>query len=279
MLGSLSHRAAFSSGPSHPPEVSGQPSISDTSGRVEIPIYKESVPVKVIFALGQSNIFNTASDTSFVPSAGTENFDYLNLKNYVAKDPLLGCPCLGGATAGYSSWTTRLASKFVDAGVSQRVIIVNCAVGGTLVSDWDAGGVLDGRVAFAIRAMLQAGLKPDYTLWMQGESDSLAGTTAANYTTRLRSVINTMRHNGLFGPVFVSQTAAFTGATAPNITAVRTGQSNAWSNALGIFQGPDTDTLYGSPYRSADGHLVLAGLDPMANLWKATLQAYIAAHP
>lgn len=272
MLAALARAATTFIGPTVVPEVAGQPSVVDVTGRTETPAYKPGVSTKVILVYGQSNAISIVNDTSFTPSAGTENFDYFNGKNYSAKDPLLGTPLGGGLSSG-SSWVTRLGSKMVDAGMASRVVVVDCAVGGTYIADWNAGGILDGRLQFVVRAMAQAGLKPDYIMQMQGESDALAGTTATAYTTSCRSVIAGLRRNGTSAPVFVSNTSMFSGVTGPNAAAVRLGQTNSWNDALGIFAGPDTDLIV-SPNRGADGHLTLSGLGPCADLWLSTLQAY-----
>lgn len=269
MLGKLARAASSFAGPATCTELAGQPSFVNITGRTERPVIQSS-STKVLLIYGQSNAISIVNDTSFVPTAGTENYNVFNGKNYAAKDPLLGLPQGDGITAG-SSWTTRLGSKMIDAGMAARMVIVNIAVGGTLVANWDIGGVLDGRLAYTIRSMIQAGTKPDYILQMQGESDALAATPAANYTASVNSVVSTIRRNGSSAPIFISNTSLFTGATSDARTAVRLGQSNSWNAPMGVFAGPDTDTVTS---RQPDGHLNLAALDPMANLWLATIQSH-----
>lgn len=268
-------------GPIAAPEIAGKPGYANTAGRVQVPTTVPEVRTKSLLVFGQSNAVSIANDTSYVPAAGALNFNFYDGKVYAAKDPLLGAETAGGDVLGAlgSSWATRLASKMVSAGMADRVVVANCAIGATAISTWDVGGALDGRLAFVVRAMLQAGLVPDYILQMQGESDASAGTSTASYAAGVRSIVNTLRKNGTSAPYFVTQTSLIAGATTPNRNAVRQGQADACSDSLGIFLGPDSDVLAGATYRQADGtHLNVAGIDAHADQWLTVIEAWEATH-
>jgi hypothetical protein len=270
--------AQHTAGPATCPEWTGKEGNSNLTGKTEAACYQPGVSTKVILVLGQSNAINIVADLSFVPTAGTENFNFYNGKNYQAKDPLFGCENAGGnvlLTPG-SSFATRLGSKMVVAGMASRVVIVNMAIGATSLAEWIPGGLLGDRPRFVIRAMQQAGFRPDYVLQFQGESDVLAGTSAAMYAARQQTLVAEFRRNGCSAPYFVSQTSLINGGTAPNMAAVRQGQLDACSVPLGILQGPDTDTLsVAGGYRIADNtHLNVAGIDAAATLWKNVLMAF-----
>lgn len=220
----------------------------------------------VLLIMGQSNAVNIVADTSFTPSVGVQNFNFYNGKNYIAKDPLIGCQNAGGNVAGNigGNFATRLGSKLIDSNITDRVVIANCAIGSTPIAAWAAGGELEYRSRFVIRAMLQAGLTPDYILMMQGESDTINGTTATNMTNGVRNLVHLCRMNGAHCPFILSLTSYVGGLTN---AAVRQGQINATSMELGIHVGPDTDSL-GAGYRQSDNlHFNVNGINAVADLW------------
>lgn len=282
----------FYAGPAAPSEYPGVGGVKDgfknTSGRTATAVLNAAVSTIVLIVVGQSNAISIVADTSFVPVAGTENFNFYDGKNYVAKDPLLGPQTAGGDSAGVagSSWSTRLASKMVQAGMAPRVVIVNLAIGAVSIAEMSQAGWFGDRVRYVLRNLSQAGLVEGPTtkvfcLQMQGETDALNGTSAATYAATCRDVVAGFRKHGVIAPYFVSKTALFNGASAPNQAAVRQGQADALSDTLRIFAGPDTDllTVAGGNRQADQTHLNLTGINACADQWLATLQAWIAAHP
>jgi len=241
------------------------------SGKTERPVVRSDVNTLVLLVFGQSNAINIAPSTTFVASSGTENFNFYNGKSYVAVDPLLGCE-----SAGVGCFATKLASSMVDNALAQRVVVANMAIGATKIADWAPGGFLAERPRFAIRQMLQAGIPPDFVLCMQGESDNVAGTSAASYSASQRAVVAELRKNGCSAPYFISLTTKYENITTGYAT-VRQGQGDACSDELGIFQGPDTDTL-GDSYRFDGTHFTDAGNTAHSALWLPVLQNWIATH-
>lgn len=277
--------APFPVGPYTCPEYPGgnKNGFSNVTGRTAVATYQSSVSTLVLLILGQSNAISIATGTSFVPTVGTDNFNFYDGKTYQAKDPLLGAERAGGNVVNTdgSSWGTRLASKMVDADMADRVIVVNMAVGGTEIANWAPGGMLGDRARFVLRQMQQAGIRPNFILQMQGESDAQLATPAATYAATCRAVVAEMRRQGSSAPYFVSQTTLIAGATTDARNAVRQGQVDACADPLGIFLGPDTDLLTAAgSYRQGDGtHLNVAGIEACAVQWLATLQTWTAAHP
>ena len=81
-----------------------------------------------------------------------------------------------------------------------------------------------------------------------------------------------MRAEGITAPVFIALAAHWPGYT--NDAQVRAGQAGAVDHSLGIYQGPDTDTL-DDTYRTGGVHFTADGSQAMADLTEQVLADYL----
>lgn len=233
----------------------------DVSKRAPVPVrrFRGDACTAVILAIGQSNISNEgAKNAKYTPDRGVFNFNFLDGKCYVARDPLLG------ATGDRSNFITRLGDKLVKRGLYQNVVLVPIANGGTFVAQWAPGGNMNIRLTTTLDRLRKAGLAISHIIWQHGEGDaSVAPPNPVSYRECFLSMVDQIRKRGERAPIFVSQsTIAFGG---PSET-IREAQRNLPDPAFGIFLGADTDVI------EADGrfdgcHFNSTGLERTAELW------------
>ncbi|MEM7397174.1 MAG: sialate O-acetylesterase, partial [Verrucomicrobiota bacterium] len=109
-------------------------------------------------------------------------------------------------------------------------------------------------------------------LWHQGESDSLARTSAETYCERLKTIIESLNKDaGYTIPWFVARASFHPGSKEPEEQQVAEGQQLLWQRDI-AHQGPDTDDL-GKEYRSDAVHFNQRGLIAHAERWFKALSA------
>jgi hypothetical protein len=221
----------------------------------------------VLLILGQSNAANSINAT-ITPSPGALNFSIYDGNCYVAEDPLLG------ASNGGGNFATRLASKMVDGGLYDAVVLAPIAVGSTYVEDWAADGRLNQRIVIAAKRLRAANLAVTHVLWHQGEGNRL--DPAPYYREHFRTVVATLRHHGVAAPIYVAQASI---CSSPRGDGVRAAQRGLVDIAQGIYAGPDTDQI--SADMRYDGcHFDARGADVLANMWLGALAvAHVSALP
>jgi hypothetical protein len=213
----------------------------------------------VILTLGQSNASNTVN-ARFDPSPSIVNFSVYDGKCYLAREPLIGPTNYGG------NFATRLASKLVDRGVYQAVVLAPIAVGAAKVQDWAVGGTLNRRLVVEIKRLHDAGFQPTHVLWHQGEANI---NDPQDYTRAFSSVFATIRRNGVYAPVYVAQATRCGGAGSEPLRAV---QRALVDPAKGILAGPNTDDI-GLEYRYDGCHLDASGAEIHAEMWYQIIDA------
>jgi hypothetical protein len=110
-------------------------------------------------------------------------------------------------------------------------------------------------------------------LWHQGESDSLAKTSAETYCNRLKTVIESLdKDAGYEIPWFVAQASFHPGSKEPEEKEVADGQQLLWKKKI-ARGGPVTDDLLGKEYRHDGVHFNQLGLTTHAQRWFAALAA------
>lgn len=169
----------------------------------------------------------------------------------------------------------------------------NTAIGGTSVLNWEEGakGLLTqfagnygcfhygtnmadavGQPYLTLKNALKFyakifGIKA--VLWHQGEADTQAGTSAANYQSRLQYVINKSRTD--FGSQnltwYVSRASLISGTTSANVIS---GQNNLINADPNVHPGPQTD---GINVRQDGTHIYMSGLTQHAALWRSAIYA------
>lgn len=250
---------------SHPAGSIFYPIDKSVSGRTQVsPALTPGESTAVIVILGQSNSANHCGGSHVATSPLAQNFYYVNGGVYRASDPLLGC------TGDDGCFATFLADSLISGGRYQRVIVAPMGLNGALATDFAENGPFNPYIRVMTRRLAASGLTPTMVLYQQGESDNAEGTSATTITTALRNMVATWRAEGVEAPVFISLTSTWPGYT--NNSQVRLGQTNAWSAPLGIYPGPDTDTI-GSGGR--DGvHFNAIGSPQHAQLWEDVIVSH-----
>jgi carbohydrate esterase-like sialic acid-specific acetylesterase len=243
-------------------QLRGRRGFNDTTGRTEVPcsMFKQA-GTAILLTLGQSNAANEG-ETRYVPRDGVYNFNFLDGKCYVARDPLLGTTGSGG-----SVWT-RVGDRLIASGQFERVLIVPIAVGSSRIEEWAPGGQHHARIRDAQSALDRHGLHITHVLWHQGESD-VQSTTHAEYVERFRRMLEDMRAAGVDAPVYVAVASI---CQNHGSEAIRQAQREIAATLSNVRPGPDTDTLDRFVWRFDLCHLSTAGLDEHARLWIEALR-------
>jgi len=220
--------------------------------------------VMVALVFGQSNAGNWGESPR---TAGPRVFSFFRGRYARAKDPLPGANGNGG-----SVWT-RLGDKLIDTKLYDRVVFVPAAIGATQISEWAPGGILHKDLLRNIDEATEAGYTFTHLLWHQGESDAVLGTSTQEYEERFRSMLASIRQQGVDAPAFVAVTTRCS-AFIPN-PEIRQAQQDLVNPAQGIFAGPDTDML-DETFRFDSCHFSNEGLDMHANLWLKVIREHDA---
>jgi hypothetical protein len=222
----------------------------------------------VLVTCGQSNGANTG-DTAYTPTNATkvDNFNIFDGGTYRAVDPLLGCTIRASTTQG--NVAGRIADKLINAGKCARVILVPTCYGGTPVSRWAPGGILNQhRLAVIPQILASRGLAASLYIWIQGETDNdPLHTSQASYAASLAGVIATP---GDGVPWMIAKCTYINGAVSAAVQAAQV----AAVNGTTVFAGADLDSLTGLTYRQADlTHFNGTGHDAGADLFVTKIVA------
>lgn len=239
--------------------------------RVDEDVVAESKIVKVgvgdvFITAGQSNSANYGRPRQ---AAKDDRVVYYNGKNFVlAKDPIPG-----GCGSGGSVWPV-LGDHIVK---SQQIPVCfrSASLTWTEVKNWMPGVkcrnlMLYDNLAKCVGEFGKNGVRA--VLWHQGESDSLAKTSAETYCSRLKTIIESLNKDaGYEIPWFVAQASFHPGSKEPEEQEVARGQQLLWERGI-ARKGPVTDDL-GTEYRSDGVHFNQLGLTTHGERWfKALLQ-------
>ena len=216
---------------------------------------------KVIFTFGQSNSANHGQGHYF-PTHNVMN--YFDGKIYPSQDPLIGATGEGG-----SVWNI-VADKMIEEKIAKSVTIIPIGVGGVEISAWAKGGFLHEKLISTVEQIKEKGIKPDYILWHQGESDNIAGTSTEEYIARFETIREVFRSRGIKAPIVIAIASYH-----PNLVEkdkgfnenIRKAQKQLAEKYDDIFIGPDTDNL-DKVYQRADGiHFSTVGQKEHAEGW------------
>jgi hypothetical protein len=111
-------------------------------------------------------------------------------------------------------------------------------------------------------------------LWHQGESDSIAGTSAENYAKMLGAAITQSRKDAGWDVPWGVALASFhpaKEATAERQAAVVEGQQKVIATVAGVFQGPETDSFHTRGLLKDSVHFNAQGLAAHAQGWADAL--------
>ena len=250
-------------------EISGQPAggYRYAVGRsVRDPRLIEGERTGVFIIAGQSLCCNSVNAT-YTPIHDSK-IDNLNIYDGLlteAVDPLLGCQLTGG------NIFLRVADLLISDGIYDRVILIPVGIGATSIANWatDLNSALRDRLVVASRRAAALGLSITAYLCMQGETDTLLGTSQATYGSALAILLSIPAAAGFNAPWLVGKSTHVSGA---NSSAVRAAQEAAVNN-INVFAGADTDTITGIANRYDLTHPTAAGAALMAPLWKNAIAA------
>jgi hypothetical protein len=106
-------------------------------------------------------------------------------------------------------------------------------------------------------------------LWHQGESNAGVDANADLYISCFLNIHGALRSYGVDAPIYVAQATICN--SPPNET-IRSAQRAVVDQGLGVFAGPDTDTI-GVSHRYDGCHMAESGLIKHAELWVKALSA------
>lgn len=150
-------------------------------------------------------------------------------------------------------------------------------VGSTTVSAWAPNGECFARLKQAVQSLGPHGCLA--VLWHQGESDSIAGTSAEGYAKMLGETIAQSRKDAGWDVPWGVALASFhpaPEATAERQAAVVAGQRKVIAALPGVSQGPETDSYRTRGWLCDTVHFNAQGLAAHAQGWADALAPLIA---
>lgn len=245
----------------------------DTTGKTRIyPTIDGSTGIFV--TSGQSRIANNSA-SSATPYTVLNGANCINLNPYdgcyyIANDPVLGC----SASAGYrnAGWHGRLCDKLIAAGKYTKVIVIPCAIAGSSVSEWAAGGIYRDRIRAVCQMLTTMGITPTAHLRMIGTTDSIALMNPATYLAHERDSIAYWRSfPGRSADKFMIALDTIHDADVTS-TGLRTAQTTLGGDP-GNYVGWDCDNLTLAGGYSDGTHLTTTGNDGCAHGASTRIQA------
>ena len=233
-------------------------------GKTEIACPRQDDMTAVLLVMGQSNAANSQGQRYQSPDDRVVNFAAGHC--YRAASPLLGATDRLGET-----WTL-LGTKLVQSGLYRTVILIPDAVGASSVHRWAAGGDLNATMVAVIQAA-----KARYTitgvLWDQGATDFALRTPEDKYRSDLKSLIDTIRAQGVQAPFFITRCSVGAKDWSENNPVARA-QASLADSRHAIFDGPNTDRDV-TPFDRYDGyHFSASGQEKYTDAWLALLRAH-----
>jgi Carbohydrate esterase, sialic acid-specific acetylesterase len=236
-------------------------------GKTEIACPGQDDMTAVLLVMGQSNAANYQGQRYQSPDDRVVNFAAGHC--YRAAPPLIGADGRLGET-----WTL-LGTKLVHSGLYRTVILIPVAVGGSSVHRWAAEGDLNATMVAVIQAA-----KARYTitgvLWDQGATDFALRTPEGQYRSHLKSLIDTIRAQGVRAPFFITR-CSFGGEDWSENNPVARAQASLADSQHAIFDGPNTDHDV-TPFDRYDGyHFSASGQEKYTDAWIPLLLAHPGA--
>jgi hypothetical protein len=221
----------------------------------------------VLLVLGQSNAANQGG-TAMPTTPERDGRITVFAGDQCARS---GDPLPGGTGRSRSIWS-GLEDALTSNGVRRRVVVALLAVDSTSIDDWTRpSSPLHERLERLIDSMLASGLRPDFVLWQQGESDARRGTSAGAYVQGFERLRETVRRRGVASPMLLAKS---TYCRNPATGAIRSAIDHLVAAHADLRMGPDTDALVGS-MRVDDCHFSDAGLQAAAGLWAAAIASQL----
>jgi hypothetical protein len=175
----------------------------------------------------------------------------------------------GGMGGGGSPWP--ILGSLLAQSNNVPIGFVGIAYGGSALSQWLPPSTTYFRnLTNALRALGTNGARA--VLWHQGESDSLASTTANTYAQQLSNIVTQSRvAAGWSVPWGIAEVSFHPSATRAQEEPVAAGQRLLLYTAANCFRGPRTDDLNLEGKLSDTVHFNTAGLTDHAQQWANVL--------
>jgi hypothetical protein len=173
-----------------------------------------------------------------------------------------------GTNGPLGSVPVRIGDQLRTAGVP-RAIVACMAVGGTPISAWAPGGVLNPDIAVMVKRLRAVGLEPTHVCWEQGQAELALGTTRSAYAAYGAGLIGTFRNLGVNCPFMIAKSTYQSGAV--NVT-IQAAYGDIIAANANTFAGPDNDSITAG--RVADLHWTQAQADTVAGMWVTAIQAH-----
>lgn len=220
---------------------------TDTTKKSEVTCPENATTILV---LGQSNGANSVGERTL--SQGPV-YQWFAGKCYKADSPMLGSEGLSG-----SIW------PIVGDLLSRPVIFITAAIGGSSAKEW-ADQTNDDLY---LNKILDHSPQPTHVLWMQGEQDTIIGTTKENYSSHVKKVIEVIQRKSDQINILISRTSYCRNLSSPFVI---NAQNSLIDPKRRIFPGPFTDAIIGDENRHDDCHFSMLGARKVAAAWAAEI--------
>jgi hypothetical protein len=225
--------------------------------KAEIACPSQDETTAVLLVMGQSNAANYQGQRH--QSGDDRVINFAAGHCYRAASPLLGADGEMGET-----WTL-LGTKLIQSGLYRTVILIPAAVSGSPVRRWASGGDLNVMMVAVIQVA-----KMRYTitgvLWDQGATDFALHTPEDQYRSDLKSLIDTIRAQGVRSPFFITRCSVGADDWSEDNPIARA-QASLADSRKAIFDGPNTDHDV-TPLDRYDGyHFGGSGQEKYTDAW------------
>jgi hypothetical protein len=233
-------------------------------GKTEVACPSQDETTAVLMLIGQSNAANSQGQRH--QSGDDRVINFAAGHCYRAASPLLGADGQMGET-----WTL-LGTKLIQSRLYRTVILIPAAVSGSQARRWAEGGNLNAMMVEVIEAV-----KAHYTitgvLLDQGATDFALHTPEDQYRSDLKSLIDTIRAQGVRAPFFITRCSLGGEGWSEDNPIARAQASLAHSQSA-IFDGPNTDHDL-TPVDRYDGyHFAASGQEKYTDAWIPLLRAH-----
>jgi hypothetical protein len=220
---------------------------------------------EVFVTCGQSNSANYGAPQQKAQDDRVSSCNFQNGLWQHGDDPQPGAS--GGGGSPWALLGDLLVKKY-----DVPVGFICLGVGSTMVSFWTPPGNGYQKLKQALQLAGMHGCR--VVLWHQGESDSIAGTSADNYAKMLGAAITQSRKDAGWDVPWGVALASFhpaKEATAERQAAVVAGQQDVIATMAGVFQGPETDSFHKRGLLKDSVHFNAQGLAAHAQGWADAL--------